>query len=349
MNLAVETEWLSLPLAAPFTIARGTQRAAENLLVRIDDGSAVGIGAAAPSDRYAEDAETIEAAVPALRSVVEAEADPHQLQRLDRRLRAATDDPRPIARSAFAIALVDLVAKRLDLPLYRYWGLDPTATVRTSYTIGIDDPARMAERAEAAVASGFSTLKVKLGTDRDRARLEAVRAAAPSADIRVDANEGWTPAEAVETIDAIAEFGVSFVEQPVPAADLAGLERVHDATAVPIAADESCLRLGDVHALAGRCSIVTLKLGKHGGPLETVRLIHAARAADLEVMLGCMVESNAAIAPACHLVPLVDYADLDGSLLLAEDPYEGVAMPDGVIDLAGIDRPGTGARRRGDR
>lgn len=344
MSLTTEFERVSLPLENAFTITRGTQETAENVIVRIeDDEGTVGIGGAAPSSHYGETADTVEAVLPDLLSVVEDVGDPHQRERVERRM-AETVERNPAARCAVSIALHDLASKHADLPLYRYWGLDPAESVETSYTIGIDSTDRMAEKTETAVERGYSTLKVKVGTDRDEEIVSTVRAAAPDATIRVDANEAWSPREAVRKIDALAEYDLEFVEQPVPAGNPEGLKFVRDRSALPIAADESCITLEDVPRIADRADIANLKLMKCGGLREAKRMIHAARAHGLEVMLGCMIESNASIAAAAHLAPLLDYADLDGSLLLAEDPYDGVAMLDGEIDLESLDRPGTGAR-----
>ena len=346
MTLDTAFERLTLDLDDPFTIARGTQATAENVVVRVtDDEGTTGIGAAAPSAYYGETADTVAAVLPDLLAVVEEVDDPHRLDRIERRLRE-TVRANPAARCAISIALHDLVGKRLDLPLYRYWGLDADETVSTSYTIGLDSIERMREKTATAVDAGHSILKVKLGTERDREIMAAVRDAASDARIRVDANEAWTPPEAVDMIETLAAFDVEFVEQPVPVDSSDGLRYVHERSALPIAADESCVTLADVPRIADRADIANIKLMKCGGLREAKRMIHAARAHGLEVMLGCMIESNAAIAAGCHLAPLLDYADLDGSLLLADDPYAGVAMADGEVDLVGGDRPGTGARER---
>ncbi|GAA0645826.1 dipeptide epimerase [Salarchaeum japonicum] len=344
MTLEAEFDRVSLPLEHAFTIARGTTATAENVVVRIeDDEGNTGVGAAAPSTHYGETASTVEAVLPDLLSVVEEVGDPHALDRIETGMREAVSG-NPAARCAVSIALHDLAAKRAGLPLYRYWGLDPEQSVTSSFTIGLDDTETMREKTREAVAAGYGTLKVKLGTPRDEEIVRTVREAAPDATIRVDANEAWTPREAVANTEWLAEYGVEFVEQPVPAENADGLEFVYERSALPIAADESCVTLADVPALAGRADIANIKLMKCGGLREATRMIHAARAQGLEVMLGCMVETNAAIAAACHLAPLLDYADLDGSLLLADDPYEGVPLPGGYIDLDAVERSGTCAR-----
>ncbi len=342
--LETEFERVSLPLADPFTISRGTQETAENVVVRVRDGDGTtGVGGAAPSAHYGETVDTVAAVLPDLLGVVEEAGDPHALGRMERRMRG-TVNGNPAARAAVSVALHDLAAKRLGVPLYRLWGDDPGACPPTSYTVGLDATERMREKTAAAAEAGYDVLKVKLGTDRDREIVEAVRDAAPDATIRVDANEAWTPREAVEKSEALADLGVEFVEQPVPAADPEGLRFVYERSALPIAADESAVTLPDVAAVADRADIVNLKLMKCGGVREARRMAHAARAHGLEVMLGCMIESNASIAAACHLAPLLDYADVDGALLLGDDPYEGVDLTGGEVRLAELDRPGTGAR-----
>lgn len=345
MTLTTEFERISLPLEHAFTISRGTQTTAENVVVRIeDDDGTVGIGGAAPSEHYGETAATVEAVMPDLLDVVERVDDPHALDRIEREMRE-TVNRNPAARCAVSIALHDLAAKRTGLPLYRYWGLDPEDTLETSFTVGIDTTDVMAEKTREAVEAGYGTLKVKVGTDRDEEIVGAIREEAPDATIRVDANQAWSPREAVRKIEALAEFDVEFVEQPIPAENPEGMRFVRERAALPIAADESCVTLEDIPRIADKADIANLKLMKCGGLREAMRMIHAARAEGLELMLGCMIESNASIAAACHLVPLLDYADLDGSLLLAEDDYEGVPMPNGVIDLE-TGRAGTGVRKR---
>ncbi|WP_254767084.1 dipeptide epimerase [Salinilacihabitans rarus] len=344
MSLETSFERRSLPLEFPFTIARGTQTHAEVVFVEVEDDGTVGIGGAGPSAHYGETAATVEAVLPDLLAVVEDVGDPHQLARIERRMRE-TVERNPAARCAVSVALHDLVAKRLDVPLYRYWGLDPAETVETSYTIGIDDTETMREKTELALERGHGTLKVKLGTDRDEEIVRTIRETAPDARLYVDANEAWTPKEAVRKIDRLAAYDLEFVEQPVPAENPGGLRYVYERSSLPIAADESCITADDVPQVAGRCDVANLKLMKCGGLREAIRIVHAARAHGLQVMCGCMSESNASIAAACHLAPLLDYADLDGSLLLAEDPVDGVPLPGGRIDLEALDRPGTGARR----
>lgn len=345
MRLQTNFERIDLALEDPFSIARGTRETAANVIVRIADGPRTGLGGAAPSSRYDETVDSVEAVLPELLSIVQEMDDPSRHQQIARHMAEAAPD-QAAARSAVSIALHDLVTKQLDVPLYRFWGLDPDLAPPSSYTISIDDPERMAEKARAAVDAGFQLLKVKVGAHQPRRSVRAVRAAVPEATIRIDANEAWEPAEAIEITQDIATEGIELVEQPIPAGDPAALGEVCDNSALPIAVDESCRDASDVPRIAESADIVVVKLSKAGGLRAAIRTIHAAQAHGLSVMLGCMVESNASLAAAMHLSPMVAYADLDGSLLLADDPFTGVPMSGGQIDLEAADRAGTGARRK---
>lgn len=347
MTLDTAFETHELPIDGTFTIARGSSETAAAVVVRIDDGDHEGLGAAAPSAYYGESAATAAAVLPELLAAVEDVGDPHATQRIERRLDGVIGG-NAAAKSAVLIALADLAGKRLDAPLYRLWGLDPAVVPPTSYTIGSAEPDRMAERARERAADGFDVLKLKVGRDpgTDRRRVAAVREAAPAATIRVDANGGWSPRTAVAATEWLAEQGVQFLEQPVPGDDLAGLATVHERGAVPVAADESCVTPRDVPRLADRCDVIVVKLPKCGGPAAARRQAETAAAHGLETMLGCMVAPAPAIAPAVHLAARFDYADLDGSLLLADDPFDGVPIRDGRHDLSTVDRPGSGARER---
>lgn len=345
-GLTATTRTLTATLERPFTIARGTTESVTIVEVCIeDDDGNVGLGACTPTAYYGETPETVTAVLPEYLPVVESVGDPHALTAIERACRDRVA-PNPAALAAVTTALVDLAATRATLPLYRYWGLEPAAAPETAVTVGIDEPAAMGAVAASVVDSGVSTIKVKLGTDRDVDRLEAVRDAAPDATLYADANGAWGPVEAVELIEALESYNLSIVEQPVSGEDLAGLRYVHERSPVPVVADESCMTARDVPGLAGRCSGVNVKLMKCGGPLEAIRLVHVARAHGLSVLGGCMVESSASIATACHLAPLFDHADLDGALLLADDPHEGVPVEGGTIALESLDRPGSGARPR---
>ncbi len=343
MNASYERHELAID--DPFTIARGTTETAHAFVVRLESDGVVGVGGGTPSAYYGETPASVEAVLPELLQIVEDVGDPHAGQRIERALRERAPDA-PAARAAASTAVADLAARDLGVPLYRQWGLDPDEAPPTSYTVGIGTPSEMADRARAAADAGFDRLKIKLGAEgNDHARFDAVRDAAPGATLRVDANEGWTADEAVEKGRWLADAGVELLEQPVPADDVAALRGVTEATPVPVCADEACVDAADVPRVAGACDVVTVKLSKCGGLRPALAQVHAARAHGLDAMLGCMVESNASIAAACHLAPLVAYADLDGALLLAEDPCEGVPVTEGRMELAAVDA-GTGAALR---
>jgi L-alanine-DL-glutamate epimerase-like enolase superfamily enzyme len=334
----------SLALDVPFTISRRSQETAEVVVAELEDeGGMVGVGAAAPASYYGETPETVEAVLPSLLGAAESVGDPHALAAVERAMRE-TVEGNPAARAAVEVAQQDLAAKRLGVPLYRLWGLEADRTPQTSFTIGLAETETMGERAAEAIEAGHDVLKVKLGTGRDEAVVAAVREAAPDATVRVDANGAWTPREAVRAARRFDDYGVEFVEQPVAADDPEGLRFVYEKSPLPVAADESCVTAADVPAVADRADVVVVKLMKCGGLAAARRQIAAAHAHGLEVMVGCMVESNASIAAACHLAPLVEYVDLDGALLLGEDPYDGVAFDGGEVRLDALDRPGTGAR-----
>lgn len=334
MDLAIET--LDLKLHVPFTIARGTQLVADNVLVRLSDGALTGLGEAAPSEHYGELQQTVLALLHRVRSLLaESPALPISVlhTRMDEVARL-----NPAAKAAVDMALYDLHGQRLGAPVYELLGLDPAAAPQTSFTIGIDTPEVMARKA--AEASAYPVLKIKVGTPHDRQNLEAIRAQRPDAVIRVDANEAWTPKEAVQRIDELADYDLEFVEQPVPGHDLEGLGYVRDAVSLPVIADESCITPPDVPRVAPHVDGISIKLMKCGGIYPALQMIHVARAHNLRVMMGCMIESSVAITAAAHLSPLLDYADLDGNLLIDDDPYHGVGVEDGKLVLS--PRPGLG-------
>jgi len=340
MNWTIERH--DLPLSTPFGIARGTSETSPTVAVELTHEGTTGCGAATPSAYYGETADSVAETLPELLATVADIGDPHAGQRIDRRVRMEAPE-QPAARSAVTIAVADVAARELGVALYRHWGLDPERTPPTSYTVGIDPPERMAEKAEAAAEAGFGILKLKLGTDDDRTRFEAVREAVPDADLRVDANAAWDADEAVAAAGWLAAGGVTMLEQPVPADDIDGLRRVTETTEMAVCADESCQTAADVPRVADACNAVNVKLTKCGGPRAARRLIHAADAHRLSTMLGCMVESNASLAAAVHLAPLVEYVDLDGAMLLDVDPYEGVPVDGDRFDLRAVDS-GTGVR-----
>ncbi|MAG34738.1 MAG: dipeptide epimerase [Dehalococcoidia bacterium] len=342
--MELEHEPLDLPLAVPFTIARGSRAVAENVLVRLtweapDGRRLVGLGEAAPNAYYGENVATVRAALDAYAPLLG--DDPLALEAILARLAHALGK-NAAARAALDMALHDLAGQLAGLPLWRWWGLDRDAGPLTSFTIGIAEPDIVARRAKAAAESGFPLLKIKLGSGdlaQDRAILAAVREAT-GARLMVDANAAWSPKEAVQIGPDLVTAGVELLEQPVAATDLVGMAHVHAQVPLPLIADESCVVSEDVPRVAHACDGINIKLMKCGGLHPARRLIEVARAHGLQVMVGCMVESSLAITAATHLLPWLDYADLDGHLLLEADPFGGVTHERGR--LTPPDRPGLG-------
>lgn len=335
--LHINAEPIDLKLTTPFRISRGVEHISQNVIVQINSNGQMGYGESSPSGYYGESVETVLACIPLFAGNLG--DDPFLLddimRHLDKIIRL-----NPSAKAAVDMALYDLIGKILGVPLYKLLGLNPKHTPHTSFTIGLDTPGNMAKKA--LLARDYSILKVKVGTKNDLAIIEAIRDVT-TATLRVDANTGWTPKEAIKMINALAPYNIEFVEQPVPANDLAGLKLIRDNVPIPIFADESCVTVEDIPRLAECVDGVNLKLMKSNGITNVLKMIHVARAHNLRIMLGCMIESSLAITAASHLTPLVDYADLDGNLLIDNDPYEGVKVVNGKLELP--DAPGLGVRK----
>jgi L-Ala-D/L-Glu epimerase len=344
--MRMRTKPLDLELRRPFRIARGTQYQARNLLVEIEAGDElIGIGEAGPDSTgyYGETRATMQAALEIFADVLG--DDPLLVEDIIAALDRTLFHGNTAAKSAVDMALYDLAGKILGVPLYRLLGLNPARAPVTSFTISIDSPEEMARQA-AAAALQYSILKIKVGTPQDLEMVRAIRAVT-DATLRVDANAAWDPKEAIRIIEALAPYGIELVEQPVAAGDFEGLRLVRERSPIPIIADESCVTLADVPRLAGCVDGINIKLAKCGGLRNAVAMIHAARAHHLGVMLGCMVSSSLAITAAAHLAPLVDFADLDGALLLANDPFQGVRFEQGRIMLPETPGLGVVARTQG--
>ena len=242
------------------------------------------------------------------------------------------------AKAAVAAAVLDWNGKRLGVPVYRLFGLDPAEGPVTTFSIGIDTPEMT--RQKVREAAPYPELKIKVGLDSDEATIEAVRAETRKP-LRVDANEGWkTKEQAVEKINWLERQGVVSIEQPLPAARLDEMNWIRKRVHIPVIADEACLHAADIPKLAPHFDGVNIKLDKCGGILEAYRMIQTARSLGLKVMAGCMVSSSLAITAAAHLAPLLDFADLDGNLLLKNDPFRGVRVVQGGLRLPA--RPGLG-------
>jgi L-Ala-D/L-Glu epimerase len=253
----------------------------------------------------------------------------------------AIDQENRAAKACVDIALHDLIGKLVDQPLYRLWGIDPDHTPVTSFTIGIDTPEMVRQKTEEAAR--FKVLKVKLGGGNDREMIETVRSVT-DVPIYVDVNQGWSDKhKALEMVQWLAEQGIVFVEQPLPKSEVDDTAWLTENSPLPIIADEAFQRLGDVAAFKGVYSGINIKLMKSTGLREAHKMITVARALDMKVMIGCMTETSCAVSAASQLSPLVDWADLDGNLLISNDIYEGVKVIDGKITLNEL--PGIGIRK----
>jgi L-alanine-DL-glutamate epimerase-like enolase superfamily enzyme len=326
----------TLPLAAPFRIARSTDQETELVWVELTHDGVTGYGEAAPIDRYGESAASAAAFLEDAGELLG--DDPFALEAIGARL--AERPGEQAAKAALDAALHDLCGKLAGQPVWRLLGLE-RAGPPTSWTIWLGDPDDMARRAVEA-GRRFRRLKLKLGggDGLDVERVRAVRAVA-QVPLQVDVNEYWEPDEALENVRALAELGVEYVEQPLPAGDPGGA-RLKAESQLPIYVDEDVHTLADVAPCAERAHGINIKLAKSGGIREAVRMAHAARALGLGVMLGCMVESGLGIAAGAQVASLCDHVDLDGNLLLAEDPWEGIVFEDGV--QLPSERPGLGVR-----
>jgi L-alanine-DL-glutamate epimerase-like enolase superfamily enzyme len=333
--MRLSAQIVKLDLAEPFVISRNTTEVAEVVWVELEQEGTRGYGEAAPLDRYGESAESALAYVESVGN--ELGDDPFVLDEIMARL----PQREFAARAAIDAALHDLCGKLRGVPVWNMLGLERTGPP-TSWTIGLGDPDEMARKAERV--TDFEGLKLKLG-GRDGQDVDRVRAVRGvwQGPIRVDVNEGWSTAEeALETLPYLAELGVEYCEQPLPAGDPAGI-RLKDQSSLPIYVDEDCHTVEDVPDCADRSHGINIKLAKSGGIREALRMVPAARELGLRVMLGCMVESGLGIAAGASIASLCDHVDLDGNLLLREDPWPGVELVDGV--QLPSESPGLGVRQ----
>ena len=337
--MEVTARVVRLELAETFVIARDATDFADVVHVALSHEGVTGHGEGAPVDRYGESAKSA-------RRFVEEHAelvghDPFALEDIGERLAAVPGEQ--AAKAAIDAALHDLQGKLLGMPVGRLLGL-PRSGPPTSWTVWLGDPDDMARRAETA-ASSYRRLKLKLG-GADGLDVERVRAVRGVTDLplMVDVNEWWSLEEALENLAQLAELGVEYCEQPLQAGHEGGRE-LKTRSQVPVYVDEDCHTLADIMSCAEIAHGINIKLAKSGGIREAMRMVQAARALRMGVMLGCMLESGLGIAAGCCVAPLCDHVDLDGNLLLRDDPYPGVELVDGVQvpSLA----PGLGVSARG--
>ncbi|HEY1736267.1 MAG TPA: N-acetyl-D-Glu racemase DgcA [Methylovirgula sp.] len=300
------------PLAARFVISRGAKTEAVVVTATISEFDAQGRGECVPYSRYGEIVQSVVEEIETARAAIEAGATREELQTL---LAAGA------ARNALDCALWDFEAKRTGRRVYEIAGLAPPRPVTTAFTLSLGPPEEMATAAKSA-STRHPLLKLKFGAKGDAERLAAIRAAAPSATLIVDANEGWCVENLEENFAACAKARVALIEQPLPAGADEALARIPHA--VPVCADESLHQRSDLGRLVGRYDAVNIKLDKAGGLTEALALQNEAERLGFEVMIGCMVTSSLAMAPAMILASRAKYVDLDGPLLLAQDRENGL-------------------------
>jgi L-alanine-DL-glutamate epimerase-like enolase superfamily enzyme len=298
----------SWPLKQAFRIARGTKTEAAVVVATIRENDHAGRGECVPYARYGESVRGVIGQIESVRREIETGLSRGDLQSLL---------PAGASRNALDCALIDLEAKASGRPAFELLGLPPPAPVRTAFTLSVDEPEAMGRAAAEAAARGYHLLKLKVAGGADLARVEAVRRSAPHARLIVDANEGWSPEDCAALAPGLAELGVALIEQPLKAGDDDYLATA--GAPVPLCADESCHTRADLARIRGRYSYINVKLDKAGGLTEAVALAREAQVEGLRLMVGCMVSTSLAMAPATLLAGMADFVDLDGPLLLARD------------------------------
>ncbi len=320
---------LELKLTDPFGISRGTKKVSQNILITLKHKHFIGLGEIAPAAVHGE---TVETAIDFLKSLQELQKhetaifgpDPFAIESIMSNLDRINGGHLSV-KSAINMALLDLIGKIAETPVYQWLGLPRPSELINDFTIGIDAPAVMADKARKAVSLGNQILKIKLGTSYDREIINCIRQTIGNEVLlRVDANGAWSLQEALEMTEFLAVKNTQLIEQPLPekfpAADYQLLRR---RSPIPIFADEPIRVLADLDRFSNSVDGIVVKLAKNGGISQTMRMIERARACQLKIMLGCMIESSLGITAASHLASLVDYLDLDGALLLSEDPFCG--------------------------
>ena len=315
LNIHIEA-W---PLAGAFRISRGTRKVSDVLMVEVNDGNYVGRGECFPYARYGEDIDNVQKQLNSVRSEIEHGLDRHALLNI---LAPGA------ARNAVDCALWDLEAKRAGVRVWDLAGLPAPEPVTTVYTLGVNEPAVMGERAQEN--SGRPRLKLKMtGDGADLERVRNIHKNAPNARLVVDANEGWSIEQYLEYAPQFKELGVEMIEQPLPSTDdeqLRGVDR-----SIPVCADESCHDRATLPALVGKYDMINIKLDKTGGLTEALNLRDAALKQGLSIMVGCMIGTSLAMAPGTLVAQVATIVDLDGPLLLAEDRNPGLSFTGSII------------------
>ena len=331
----LKTEIKRLTLAHTWTISRNSSDYKDNVIVTLEKDGIKAIGEAAPNIRYDEDADRTVQRIMSNQNLFE-QNDLFRYQDFKKKLDMRITD-QSCAKAALDMMVLDWVGKSLKVPVYKMLGLSPENAPLTSFSIGIDTPGNMQDRVREM--AHMPIFKIKLGKENDREIITAIRQVTDHA-IRVDANEGWKNKEkAIKNIEWLDKQNVEFVEQPMPAAMLEEAAWLKERSPLPLIADEAVKKTADIPKLAQAYHGINIKLMKSGGILEALSMIHIARAMEMQIMLGCMVETSVAISAAAQIAPLVDFIDLDGNILLKDDPYTGVKQKNGRLiysDLPGL-------------
>jgi L-alanine-DL-glutamate epimerase-like enolase superfamily enzyme len=340
--MKLEIEPIRVETAFPFRIARGTKQARDVFVITLTADGVSGMGESSPQEFYGETGLTVRSAVNGLGRLLYGEAESVRARLND----PASDlhqrlKPHASVRAALDMALWDLRGRREGVPVWRLIGADPARAPYTSFTIGFDRPDVIDAKVDAA--GPYRILKVKAGLPGDMEILDRVIARSGK-DVVVDANEGWDVETAIEKTRELYRRGVVLCEQPIPRADEDGLRQLKRVSPLPIVLDESIVDNDDVARCHDQGHAINIKLMKCGGITPALKMIETARGQGMRVMLGCMIETSLGITAAAQLSPLADWADLDGNLLLVDDPFEGVRVVEGRLALP--DEPGLGVRRR---
>lgn len=327
-----------LRLKHTFTIAHQSRDVQDTVIVKLEDGGIFGLGETTTNPYYGMTAENITGCLEEVRRLVENEKWQHPEQLWEIAKEVFKDNP--FAQCALDMAAWDIFTKKQGKRLYDYLGLDPSRIPTTNYTIGIDTIEKMVAKMKEV---DWPLYKIKLGTDQD---LEIIRELRNHTDsiFRIDANCAWTAEQAILYSKELAQLGVEFMEQPLGKDDLAGMREVFKYSKLPVIADESCIVEADVAKCHGFFHGINIKLVKAGGITPALRMIEQAKSLGMKTMVGCMTESSVGISAIAHIAPLLDYVDMDGALLLAEDIAEGAMI--GPDKVTFPDRPGIGALLR---
>lgn len=333
-KITVKTKRLELKHS--WKLSRSVSTHKEPVYIKLEKDGVFGLGEAAHNQRYNETVETTLATIEKSRPILES-MDPWHYVDIMYQVYDVCEG-QTSAKCAIDMALMDWITKKLGVPYYQFLGLDKSRAPRTTFSIGMDSPEIIKEKIKEAEI--YPILKIKLGGPDDEEIMAAIRSVTDKP-LRVDANEGWKERElCLRKVEWLHKNGVEIVEQPMPADMLEATAWVRERSPIPIFADESVKSAADIPNLAGVFDGINIKIDKAAGLQEALRMIWLARTLDLKIMLGCMVSSSLSITAAAHISPLTDYPDLDGNLLIRNDPFQGVGVVDGWLKLP--DGPGLG-------